>query len=185
MNTYSIKVALRGVTPMIWRRLRVRGDTSIADLHYIIQTSMGWDDDHLHGFHIYGEYYGISYVGGIGFNHDARQVKIDDFDFDTGERFEYTYNFIEHWLCDIRVEVIEALSTPVPSCFGGSGRQSEDGSRYYKVDEYLALFDLIDKVVKEKKTTPVGTLSPLIEHYEGVRFSRVLVNRQLKESSHS
>lgn len=44
---------------------------------------MGWDDDHLHRFHIYGEDYGISYDGGIGFNHDARQVKIDDFGFDT------------------------------------------------------------------------------------------------------
>ena len=76
MNTYSIKVALRGITPMIWRRLRVCGDTSIADLHHNIQTSMGWDDDHLHRFHIYGEDYGISYDGGIGFNHDARQVKI-------------------------------------------------------------------------------------------------------------
>ena len=55
MNVYSIKIALRGVSPMIWRRLRVRGHTSLADLHHIIPIAMSWDDGHLHSFHIYGE----------------------------------------------------------------------------------------------------------------------------------
>jgi hypothetical protein len=102
-----------------------------------------------------------------------------------GDRFTYTYDFTTYWLCDIRVEAIESLSTPTPRCFGGSGRQSEDGSRYYKVDETFALFDLLAKVIKAKKTTSVGKLRPLIEHYEDARFSRVLVNKQLKESFHS
>ena len=44
MKTYLIKVALRGISPMIWRRLRIQGNTSLADLHYIIQIAMGWDD---------------------------------------------------------------------------------------------------------------------------------------------
>ena len=170
---------------MIWRRLRVRGNTSLADLHHIIQIAMCWDDDHLHSFHIYGEDYGISYEGGLDFTHNARHVFLDNFGFDVGDRFTYTYDFTMYWLCDIRVEGIEPLSTPTPRCFGGSGRQSEDGSRYYKVDETFALFDLLAKVIKAKKTTTVGKLRPLIEHYEDVRFSRVLVNKQLKESFHS
>ncbi|MDX2504157.1 MAG: hypothetical protein QNL62_06750 [Gammaproteobacteria bacterium] len=33
MKNYSIKIALRGVSPMIWRRLRIPGSTSLADLH--------------------------------------------------------------------------------------------------------------------------------------------------------
>jgi hypothetical protein len=41
VNTYSIKIALRGISPMIWRRLRIDGNTSIAGLHYIIQIAMG------------------------------------------------------------------------------------------------------------------------------------------------
>jgi len=61
MNTYSIKIAPRGISPMIWRRLRIRGNTSLADLHHIIQIAMSWDNDHLHCFHIYGEDYGISW----------------------------------------------------------------------------------------------------------------------------
>jgi hypothetical protein len=185
MNAYSIKIALRGVSPMIWRRLRVRGNTSMADLHHIIQIAMSWDNDHLHCFHIYGEDYGLKYDGGMDFNHNARQVFLGDFGFDVGDRFSYTYDITAYWLCDIRVKAIESISTATPRCFGGSGRQSEDGARYYKADEIFAMFDVLEKVVKAKKTTTVGELRPLIEHYEDVRFSRVLVNKQLKESFHS
>ncbi|MFT6367250.1 MAG: hypothetical protein ACJASY_002669 [Halioglobus sp.] len=63
MITYRIKVALRDVSAMIWRRLRVQGNTSLADLHYIIQVAMGWDDYYLHHFHIYGEDYSICRPG--------------------------------------------------------------------------------------------------------------------------
>lgn len=53
---------------MIWRRLRIRGSTSIADLHHMIQIVLSWDDEHLHRFHIYGKDYGIAYVGGLSFS---------------------------------------------------------------------------------------------------------------------
>jgi hypothetical protein len=51
---YQFKVVLRGISPMIWRRLLLRSDHSIADLHYTIQIAMGWSDSHLHRFHIHG-----------------------------------------------------------------------------------------------------------------------------------
>ena len=54
MTVYSIKIALRGISPMNWRRLRLPGSTSIADFHHIIQIAMGWDNDYLHCFHIFG-----------------------------------------------------------------------------------------------------------------------------------
>ncbi|MEH6578411.1 MAG: plasmid pRiA4b ORF-3 family protein [Amphritea sp.] len=81
MNIYSIKVAIRGVSPMIWRRLRIAGDTSLADLHHILQIAMGWDNDYLHCFHIYGKDYGISYEGGLSFSDDHLQVRFDDLAF--------------------------------------------------------------------------------------------------------
>lgn len=180
MDTYCIKVALRDISPMIWRRLRVAGNTSLADLHYIIQIAMGWDDEHLHCFHIYGEDYGISYEGGLCFNNDARKVFLGDFGFDTGDRFTYTYNFTTHWLCDVRVERIEQASKRVPNCFNGSGRLSEDGPRYYKPDVFFAMMEVLEKVVSANETTVVGELRPLIEHYESVRFSQRSVNQRLK-----
>ncbi len=50
---------------MIWRRLRLSEYTTLADLHSIIQVTMGWDDEYLHQFHIEGKDYGISYDGGL------------------------------------------------------------------------------------------------------------------------
>jgi hypothetical protein len=38
---YLIKVMLLGVSPTIWRRLLVGSDTTIADLHFILQIAMG------------------------------------------------------------------------------------------------------------------------------------------------
>ena len=69
MKLYSIKVALRGISPLIWRCLRLAGTTSLADLHLIIQIAVGWDDDYLHHFHIHGVDYGVSKPGGTGFRH--------------------------------------------------------------------------------------------------------------------
>ncbi|MBK9026058.1 MAG: hypothetical protein IPL69_19420 [Saprospiraceae bacterium] len=39
---------------MIWCRLRIPDRTSLADFHHVIQIVFGWDDEHLHRFHIYG-----------------------------------------------------------------------------------------------------------------------------------
>ena len=58
---YQFKVVLRGISPMIWRRLLLRSDHSIADLHYTIQIAMVWSDSHLHRFHIHGKDYGVAH----------------------------------------------------------------------------------------------------------------------------
>jgi hypothetical protein len=79
MTIYQLKVVLLGISPMIWRRIKVRSDNTIADLHYIIQIAMGWKDEHLHKFSIYGVNYGISYVGGIGFFDNPHEVKLSQF----------------------------------------------------------------------------------------------------------
>ncbi|MGS4262666.1 plasmid pRiA4b ORF-3 family protein [Serratia marcescens] len=122
MKIYVIKIAVRGVSPMVWRRLRIAADTSLAALHFIFQIVQGWGDDYLHQFHIYGKDYGISYDGGIGFPDNPFWVVIDDFAFDAGDRFTYEYNFFEHWLHDIRVEAIhENSALRTPFCMSGHG----------------------------------------------------------------
>ena len=91
MQTLAFKIALHGVSPMIWRRLRVNTDISLADLHHIIQIAMDWDHKH-HSFHIYGQDFGLTSEGYIGGSHCSHEVKLHDFDFDfdVGDRFTYT-----------------------------------------------------------------------------------------------
>jgi hypothetical protein len=38
---FQLRVVLRGISPLIWRRLLVRNDSSIADLHATLQLALG------------------------------------------------------------------------------------------------------------------------------------------------
>jgi len=58
-GAYILKVALRGVKPPIWRRLRVATDLTLRDLHHVLQIALGWTDSHLHEFEIAGKRYGM------------------------------------------------------------------------------------------------------------------------------
>ena len=73
---YQLRVVLRAVSPLIWRRLLVRSDTTIADLHATFQRVLGWSDEHLNRFVIHGREYGVSHDGGIGFDDDPRHVSL-------------------------------------------------------------------------------------------------------------
>jgi hypothetical protein len=105
---YQLKLVLLGINPMIWRRLLVCGDSTIADLHYIVQIAMGWSDDHLHQFRIHGKRYGIALIGGISFSDDPKLVRLKDLGLRIIERFVYEYDFTDNWQHQIRVEAILA-----------------------------------------------------------------------------
>jgi len=42
-----ISCVVRGVSPLIWRRLLIPADTTIAGLHAVLQIAFGWNGDHL------------------------------------------------------------------------------------------------------------------------------------------
>ena len=89
---------------MVWRRLQVRSDSTIADLHYIIQIAVGWEDVHLNRFHIHGKDFGVYHDGGMGFSDDPEQVLLSAFGFRLRERFLYEYDFGDAWLHEVRIE---------------------------------------------------------------------------------
>ncbi|MGH3687351.1 MAG: plasmid pRiA4b ORF-3 family protein, partial [Pseudonocardiaceae bacterium] len=104
---YQLRVVLAGVSPLIWRRLLVPAEATIAELHAVLQVAFGWGGEHLHRFVIHGTEYGISYRGGPGFRDDARGVRLGELGLRAGERFTYQYNFTAGWRVDLRVELIQ------------------------------------------------------------------------------
>jgi len=46
-SVYQLRVVVRGVSPLIWRRLLIPADTTIAGLHAVLQIAFGWNGDHL------------------------------------------------------------------------------------------------------------------------------------------
>ena len=101
---YQLRIVMRGISPLIWRRLLVRRDTTLAQLHHILQLIFDWSGEHLHEFHIYGKDYGDNGA-------DTRDVRLSDFRLHPGERFWYVYDFGAYWQCDIRLEA-SLLSMP-------------------------------------------------------------------------
>ncbi len=118
---YRLRVVLRGVSPLIWRRLLVRSDSTIADLHATFQRVLGWTDEHLNRFVIHGREYGVRHDGGIGFRDNPRHVRLADLGLRVRERFLYEYDFTDGWQHDVRVEQIVPLEPGryYPVCIGG------------------------------------------------------------------
>ena len=85
-NIYQLRVVLRGISPLIWRRLLVCSETTLAQLHTILQVVFAWSDEHLHSFHIHGREYGSSGAS-------TRGVLLRDLGLHRGERFRYVYDF--------------------------------------------------------------------------------------------
>jgi hypothetical protein len=123
-KVYRLHVWIRQISPMIWRRLLVRSDSTIADLHYTLQIAFGWSDEHLNLFHIHGQDYGVYHDGGTSFSTDPNQVRLHDFKFRHNERFRYDYNFNDDWQHEVRVEERLALDDKrlYPCCLGGQRR---------------------------------------------------------------
>jgi hypothetical protein len=97
-SVYQLRVVLRAVSPLIWRRVLVRGDTTLADLHAVLQVAFGWSDIHLHRFKIHGrEYDAIC---------ESREVRVAELGLRVTERFVYDYDLGDLWRHDIRVEQI-------------------------------------------------------------------------------
>jgi hypothetical protein len=50
--TYQMKITILDIWPPVWRHVRIPGNTSLRELHEVIQSVFGWTDSHLHGFEI-------------------------------------------------------------------------------------------------------------------------------------
>jgi Plasmid pRiA4b ORF-3-like protein len=53
-SVYQFRMVLQGISPLIWRRLRIRSDLSLATFHAALQIVFAWSDTHLHAFYIHG-----------------------------------------------------------------------------------------------------------------------------------
>jgi len=123
VKVYQLKISLRAITPMIWRRLLVTSDTTIAQAHDFLQIVMGWEDLHLHQFRIHGKACGICRDGGISFADNPHEVTLASFKLRKGERFVYEYDMGDYWQHDIRIEQVLPLEPgkPYPVCMAGDG----------------------------------------------------------------
>ena len=128
----------------------MRSDSTVAQLHEVLQIAFGWDDEHLNRFEIRGREYAVYRDGGGTIGIDATAVRLCDLNLRTLERFVYEYDFGDSWIHDLRLEttlpvnprniyplcVAGKCSAPPEDCGGPPGFMT---NRYYgAMDAMLA-----------------------------------------------
>ena len=114
MPIYVLKISLKQVSPPVWRRIEIPGNSDLRTLHHVIQTSMGWDDSHLHEFRVNGTAYMDPFqVDDVVNALDEVGVTLDSLDLAPKQRFTYLYDFGDNWEHSIVVErVMERGASP-------------------------------------------------------------------------
>jgi hypothetical protein len=119
-TVYQLKITLNNIAPPIWRRVQV-GDCTLAELHAIIQASMGWCNSHLHMFVVGGEQYSDPETCGDPYDANTRSTSLADLVSQGHKSFRYIYDFGDSWEHTITVE--DALpadsKTKYPCCVKG------------------------------------------------------------------
>ncbi len=118
---YQLKITLRGIRPPIWRRIQVSGESTLYDLHLILQRAMGWGGGHLHEFQVFGTCYGDpSEDLGPDVKNETK-ISLKRLLTEEKEKFFYLYDFGDSWEHQIVVEKILPLdkNTRYPVCLAG------------------------------------------------------------------
>lgn len=139
---YDLDVELLGITPRIWRRVRVPADLALADFHHVIQLVMNWLDYHLHLFEVAGR----EYAPPSDEESEREEWAGDDADITLAEAFaqdaariEYVYDFGDEWR--VGISIVADVVAPTPAqieCLAGElAAPPEDGGGPRKYQELL------------------------------------------------
>lgn len=124
LRIFVLRIQLRHIEPLVWRRVTVQETVKLKKLDRIIQESMGWTNSHLHAFHIEGKRYGAKKVDDWDLDAgmlDEKRYAIRDVLGGAGFAFDYVYDFGDDWEHRITVESIGAATSlnNWPMCIAG------------------------------------------------------------------
>lgn len=110
-KVFQIQISLNGSKPRIWRRILIPADLLLSDFHKIIQTTMGWENAHLHQFIKNRTFYTIKLEGddfwGEMNNVDYKGMKVSDLLVAEKDKIIYEYDFGDGWEHVILLENIQ------------------------------------------------------------------------------
>lgn len=187
----QLRIALRGLSPPVWRRLLIPEHVTLARLHEVIQAAMGWTDDHLHQFIIRGRRYGESREGALQFSTAATALTLSAFALREHEAFFYVYDFNAWWRHDIRVErrVLSQESVLLPRCVAGCGACPPEDiggvERYLEVRESWGEWEFMEWIESlRERSIELDELRDEVDQWLtwlDRRFDRQIVNDRLRQ----
>ncbi len=190
---YQIRARIRKISPIIYRRILIQSDSSLADLHYILQILFGWSDTYLHQFQIHGKRYGASRPGGMWFSDNPNEVQLKSFQFRLKEKFMYEYNFFHHWEIEIRIEKMLPANPQksYPICIEGkrSGPPEDCGGpwAFMTLKDKYSLWYIEDRLLEIIEQDEFEYSSEEIYAFKywltSVKFDRQCANRWIMQYS--
>ncbi|MDZ7929198.1 plasmid pRiA4b ORF-3 family protein [Rhodococcus sp. NPDC076796] len=110
-----LRVTVDHTRPQIWRRVRVRSDLLLSELHAVLQKALGWEDRHLHAFSVRtaGATRRFEMEETLDDEPDdeassEERVRIDDVLTAPGSTMTYEYDFGDGWTHTIVLEQIDS-----------------------------------------------------------------------------
>jgi len=122
-KTYDLRIELEDIEPLIWRRILVPANITLATLHDLLQLVMGWTNSHLHSFQIGDREFGM---GGTDLEEmqmlNEKKYKLDAVLGDSIREFIYEYDFGDSWRHRITVTTVANPKTDwsYPLCIAGA-----------------------------------------------------------------
>ena len=175
---YQLKITLQGSKPPIWRRIQVRGSTTLAKLHAILQIVMGWTDSHLHQFIVGDVYYGIPDPDWGDEVKSERRVKLGHIVARVNDRLVYEYDFGDSWAHTIVVEqvLVPEPGTTYPVCLTGKRAcPPEDVGGIWGYAEFL-------EAIRDPRHPEHATMLQWVGgHFDPQAFDVAAVNRAFKQ----
>jgi len=88
--------------PEVSRRIAVRGDQTLVDLHEAMRNAFEWWDDHLYAFWLDGEFWGSAqseYTAALESEPGAKtaDVALDGLALNVGQELAYVFDFGDEW----------------------------------------------------------------------------------------
>jgi hypothetical protein len=120
-DVLELRIDLDRFRPPVWRRVRLPADTTLTELHEIIQALFEWDGDHLHVFTVDGmsyadPFYELSECG------DSDQLTLAEALPRAGARLSYRYDLGDCWDHTVLLESGGPAAAPTrPTCIDGRG----------------------------------------------------------------
>ncbi len=176
----QLKVTLKHFKPSIWRRVQVRSDTNLGELHGIIQLAMGWGNCHLHLF-IIGKRPNFLFIGAqepTAENYmEEDEVMINEVLPAAKSKMVYEYDFGDSWEHEVVVEKIVQAEEGVyyPRCLAGENAcPPEDVGGVWGYAEFLEAMADPNHEEHESYLDWVG------EDFDPKEFDLEIINRRLK-----
>jgi hypothetical protein len=145
--SYVLHISIAFSDPLIWRRVQVPGNFTLAQFHDIIQKSMGWRDSSMHQFMV-GK---ISYEPTMKSNKPRESKRFDEHKYklhtlEEGMRFMFTYLYGagEGWEHVIQLEEIIAPERELKHSILLAGERAcppEEVGDIHEYQQLLAAFE--------------------------------------------